>query len=267
MSSFAEFSLHITELWLDYASRMVRLSHRMNMTALRLLSVALMVLSFAPLASIYVLWASSLTGPFSTDNEPSVQGGSSPESNINQNTNNVNLAEATSNLMTVIQNPNSTLEEILTSMLLERSFAVGGTMPANMIYHWVAIIPWIISIVFGLVIPIILYMLSLYRSWRLQQERGSNSSERRTRRRRERILPILSEYKIVSACCICVCVLYLGRLKWKDEVMQYNTLLSWIAQLTNKCAWILLNRDIFLTVLPTTPYSTIDPSKQTLSWC
>jgi hypothetical protein len=192
--SFIEYSLRITDLWLHYANEFIGLSRRINVTALRFLSVALLILSLSPLPSIYVLLTSGFNGSASDEGAEPTEGTAISENGGNIN---VNLAKATSNLMNVIQNPNATLEEIFTAMLLERTNAIGGPFPANMVYHWAAVIPWLLSMFFGLVVPIILYAMSLYRSWRLRQERGANSSEHRIRRRRERILPILSKYKRV----------------------------------------------------------------------
>lgn len=182
--------LWYVETMVRYGSRIMRIARRINLNVLRFLSIALLLLSLTPLASLYVLLCSSLKGT-ANQNESTMMGDDST-GNIN-----AHLATATSNLLTVIQNPNSTLEEILAAMFLERTNAIGGPFPANMAYHWAAVLPWLLSMFFGFVVPLSLYAVSIYQGWRLELDR-ERPSQHRIRRRRERILPSIYKYRRVS---------------------------------------------------------------------
>ena len=168
--------------WFD---EVLELGRRVNVNSLRLFSLALLFLSLTPLASLYVVFSSVWQ---------SYGGGDSQDGDDSASSETVIDIETT-NLLTVLRNPNSTLEEILAVVLLERAQTFGGAMPTTVAaYQWAAVVPWCLSMIFGFVIPIILYIMSCIRSWRLQQMRTSDYAAYRIRRRRERLQVYLSSY-------------------------------------------------------------------------
>lgn len=167
--------------WFD---EVLELGRRVNVNSLRLLSLALLFLSLTPLASLYVVFSSAWKSYNGSDSLG--EDGSFSADTI--------FDMEDTNLLTVLRDPNSTLEEVLAVVLLERVNTFGGKMPAMAAYHWAAVVPWCLSMLFGLVIPIILYIMSCVRSWRLQQLRASDYSVYRIMRRRERLKSHLSNY-------------------------------------------------------------------------
>jgi len=76
----------------------------------------------------------------------------------------------------------------------------------TMAYHWAAVIPWMLSVLFGFVIPIFLYIMSCIRSRRLQQMRESDYAAYRIRRRRDRLKSyFVNVTKVCCCCCYCYC--------------------------------------------------------------
>lgn len=169
---------------LHYFDEVLELGRRVNLNSLRLLSLALLFLSLTPLASLYVVFSSTMDFR-NDDNE-----GIGDQALIDGS------KVGTTNLLTVLRDPNATLEEILAVVLLERAHTFGGgSGPAPaMAYHWAAVIPWVLSMIFGFVIPILLYIMSCIRSRRLSQMRATDYTAYRRRRRRERMKSYLCNY-------------------------------------------------------------------------
>lgn len=165
-------------------------SRRVNLKTLRVISLFLIIFSHTPLASIWLVfcsWAFRETGESSSSSPPRLENAFSHEKD----------KIAPSALIRALHNA-TTLDELLTLFLRHRSntFGLGG---ANALaYQWAAAVPWMLSLIFGFVIPAMLYILSLIRSRRLQQQRSENHySDCRKRRRRKKILAILSDYTMV----------------------------------------------------------------------
>ena len=168
----------------SFFDEILELGRRVNVNSLRLISLGLLFLSLTPLASLYVVFSSawnSLYNGARQDGDTSF----SPDFYIDMED---------TNLLTVLRDPNSTLEEILAVILLERAHTIGGTVPTMAAYHWAAVVPWCLSMLFGFVIPILLYLMSCIRSWRMQQMRASDYAAYRIKRRRERLQSYLSKY-------------------------------------------------------------------------
>ena len=167
----------------------LELGRRVNLNSLRLLSLALLFLSLTPLASLYVVFSSGWN--FQDDGD---YGDASFSSDSIEGT--ATSKMGTTNLLSVLRDPNATLEEILAVVLLERAHTFGGVggVTTRVAYHWAAVIPWVLSMIFGFVIPIILYIMSCIRSRRLQQMRATDYAAYRIRRRRERLKSYLSNF-------------------------------------------------------------------------
>jgi len=122
---------------------LIRLALTASGTA-RLLSVALLILSVAPWASIYALMVSMHAhGTHSFMNFPQHD-------------------EPT--LASVLQNHNATLEDLWMALFRDRTYFDKETllMPehVNTIHHWTIVLPWGISLALGIVIPFLLSLFS-----------------------------------------------------------------------------------------------------------
>ena len=147
-------------------------SRGVNINALRWLSLSLILISTTPLASLWYLFCSWAI-PIGLDREQATTAAT---------------AATSTRVIQTLQNPNATLQEILTAMLQEHHHGVTNRLA----YHWAAVIPWALSLLFGFFIPIILYIFSLIRSRRLQQERLANYSQYKRKKRRKKIGALLA---------------------------------------------------------------------------
>jgi len=143
----------------------------------RLLSLAVLVLSLAPLGSIYVLMFSF---------------------GMQSNTVYYEGDDTTSNLAQVLKDPNATIEELWTALFVERwnggaenPFVLAYLpMKAQSAHHLSMVLPWILSLLLGVVIPAGLSIWSFLRQRRrrMQQDECSESTKKRRKTRIERQL-------------------------------------------------------------------------------
>jgi len=136
----------------------------------RILSLALLLLSAAPLASLYaVVIGMDIKGSsvfyMAPSGEASAEVGS---------------------LAAVLQNPKASLEDLWTAIFKERwNPSTGQAMdayflsqiPALQAHHWTVVVPWILSLVLGVVFPFMLSVLSYLHGH--HQGRGIGPSKRR----------------------------------------------------------------------------------------
>jgi len=165
---------------------------RINLSAIRMFALISMFLCLMPMASIYVIFT-SYTSPKNVDH-----GDLNPGDQAS-------LEATTAHLLMTLHNPNATIDQIFSAVIRERAnaFAGRGGMP-SLSYHWATVIPWLLSLLFGFVIPILLYIMSLIRSRRRMLERESDLAGYRIRRRRERIQRCLYDFtavRIENVCC------------------------------------------------------------------
>ena len=216
---------------------MLEWTRRVNVNSLRFISLSLLFLSLTPLASIYVVISSAWNYDTTTEAEDDAPtavlgfgnggggGGGGGDNHFDAANSNLQEKMEVINLLTVLRNPNATLEEILMVVLMQRahqhSFGGGTTgggggggggsgsdvrTTMTMAYHWAAVIPWMLSVLFGFVIPIFLYIMSCIRSRRLQQMRESDYAAYRIRRRRDRLKSyFVNVTKVCCCCCYCYC--------------------------------------------------------------
>jgi hypothetical protein len=133
----------------------------------RLLSLAVLLLSLAPLGSIYVLL---LSFDYSGN-----------KAEITEN------AAQSSSLAQVVRDPNATLEELWTALFLERrnpSFISSPLLfeylnfKGKSVHHWCLVIPWFFSFFLGVVVPTALSIYSIYRQ---RMRRGDVAVDRERR--------------------------------------------------------------------------------------
>jgi hypothetical protein len=181
-------------------SDMLAASRNVNINTLRLLSLTFLIASLTPMGSIYVLFFSTWGGTGTITEDPNnnlagqhgVTNGenaawSSSSSQCSHDT--AATTTAAGSLYHWIGPPDS------------MPWDIASTTPNNDIYlphrHWTAVIAWMLSLVFGIVIPMILYVFSCIRSRRLRQEREENHLAYQMRRRRSRIEKCLARYSKV----------------------------------------------------------------------
>jgi hypothetical protein len=173
----------------DFLDFILERSQRINLNVLKAVSVFLLFFSHTPINSIWVLFCSCLS--YFNDE-------SAPEPNSGAHLSSEN-GDTSSALASALQNPNITLQEIFNLVLVHRYGTFGFRGGRTSAYYWLAVLPWLLSLTLGFVVPIILYILSWMRSRRRQQERNENYSEYKRKRRRRKILGILSDYCMVSS--------------------------------------------------------------------
>jgi hypothetical protein len=153
----------------------------------RLLSLAVLLLSLAPLGSMYVLL-------LSFDYKY-------PDNSILQSTGFDAAADHTENaqsLAQVFKDPNATLEELWTALFLERRSPSFISSPllleylnfkGRSVHHWSLVLPWLVSFILGVVVPTV---LSIYSVLRRRRRRGDGPVDRE--RRLARILKKVKHY-------------------------------------------------------------------------
>jgi hypothetical protein len=146
----------------------------------RLLSLAVLLLSLAPLGSMYVLL-------LSFDYKY-------PDSSLFQSPGFDAAADHTENaqsLAQVFKDPNATLEELWTALFLERrnpSFISSPLLleylnfQGKSVHHWSLVLPWIFSFTLGVVVPTVISIYTVFRQRRRLRGDGPADRERRLAR-------------------------------------------------------------------------------------
>jgi hypothetical protein len=144
----------------------------------RVLSLAVLLLSLAPLGSMYVLL-------LSFDYKY-------PDSSLFQSTAFDAAADHTANaqsLAQVFKDPNATLEELWTALFLERrnpSFISSPLLleylnfKGRSVHHWSLVLPWLLSFILGVVVPTVISIYSVLR--RRRRKDGPVDREKRLAR-------------------------------------------------------------------------------------
>jgi hypothetical protein len=145
----------------------------------RVLSLAVLLLSLAPLGSMYVLL-------LSFDYKY-------PDSSLFQSTGFDAAADHTENaqsLAQVFKDPNATLEELWTALFLERrnpSFISSPLLleylnfKGRSVHHWSLVLPWLLSFILGVVVPTVISIYSVLRQRRRRRD-GPVDREKRLAR-------------------------------------------------------------------------------------
>jgi hypothetical protein len=166
------FCIHIPEL--------IRIIMTASASATaRVLSLAVLLLSLAPLGSMYVLL-------LSFDYQY-------PDSSLFQSTGFDAAADHTENeqsLAQVFKDPNATLEELWTALFLERRNPSSISSPllldylnfkGRSVHHWSLVLPWLISFILGVVVPTVMSIHSVLRQ-RKRRRDGPKDREKRLAR-------------------------------------------------------------------------------------
>jgi len=190
-------------------------------TTVRLASLAILIISLAPLGSIYVLLSYDIDGDGATaaagsDGFASFAyysgiGGCSggEDDDVGEAAAMANLLndisasitapsfgaervrENVTSLAELLNNPNATLEDVWTALFLERwspqelgdlnPFLLGHFpifMKRNTVYHLKALLPWMISFFFGVVVPTCLSIYSFFKHRRRRYNRSTRRQQR-----------------------------------------------------------------------------------------
>ena len=183
-------------LVLVHAPELLRILMTASSTTARFLSLAVLVLSLAPLASLYVIFF-SLLGV-----EPSsfvlVENDAAWEKNAADAMKGFVGSDGRQMDWTQIANNRTALEELWKAMYMEASrhqpnhpfwtalrqvFPLDSPLapPATttaLQQHWSIVIPWMLTFILGVVVPMILSIWSFWRQYR-RGRRGSNKKRRR----------------------------------------------------------------------------------------
>lgn len=128
----------------------------------RLLSIGLLLLSCAPLTSLYALMVSSNFIPntlyYVGSNGSAAK--AIPTKQKKRSKDDPKKKKGAS-LEGVLQDPNSTLEELWAALFRERagSLTMTATLPTMQVHHWTIVLPWGISLILGVVIPCLLSLV------------------------------------------------------------------------------------------------------------
>jgi hypothetical protein len=144
----------------------------------RFLSVSLLILSVAPWASIYTLVLSQYAQSYQEVQE-----------------------EEATTLLTMLQNNNVTMEDLLTRVFRDRmTYDRDAFMLPNTLHHWTIVLPWSISLVMGIIIPFVLSLFSCLHprdEFRLDPDEDPWISRHRKERRLKRLVVACEEYRKV----------------------------------------------------------------------
>lgn len=160
--------------FLHHAPELFRIILNASSATARILSLAVLLLSLAPLGSMYVLFFSIGLG---TNNGPNSFDSSS--------------SSYEDSLAAVLKNPNATLEEVWTALFHAQAssgFPARAVLAAlqnqndylllpvtaKSMQHLRILMPWILSLTLGIVVPCFLSILTLVRQRRRQQHRDWN---------------------------------------------------------------------------------------------
>eukprot|EP00977_Amphora_coffeiformis_P021545 scaffold9455_cov163-Amphora_coffeaeformis.AAC.4 len=206
-------------LVLVHAPELLRILTTASSVTARCLSLAVLVLSLAPLASLYVVFVSML-GPPSFILVEQQQNGEL-QSSVQAAAHAVGLVDDDTRTMdwTEIANNRTALEELWKAMYEEASknhaqhpllnalrelshaeFVGPTTAAAAFQQHWSIVIPWMFTFILGVVVPMILSLWSFLRQYR-RGRRGPGNAKRR----RKEMLKRLDGYTkplVPQDCCI-----------------------------------------------------------------
>ena len=195
-------------LVLVHAPELLRILMTASSLTARCLSLAVLVLSLAPLASLYVIFVSMM--------EPSSfillaqKNGEWQSSFVEAAADTVGLLENDTRMInwTEISNNRTALEELWKAMYEEASknhgrhplfdaireltpaeFVGSATAISALQQHWSVVIPWMFTFVLGVVVPMILSLWSFWRQYRRRRPHPGG-----TKRRRKEILKRLEGY-------------------------------------------------------------------------
>jgi len=150
----------------------------------RLLSLLVLVLSLAPLGSMYILFLSF--------------GGPAEQDAFHQSVDSGVAEKAQHTLAQVFKDPNATLEELWTALFLERQYPSLMSSPmlleylnfqGKSVHHLSLVLPWLFSFILGVVVPT---TLSIYTFLKQRKRRGRGAGDRE--QRLKRILKKLQNY-------------------------------------------------------------------------
>lgn len=169
----------------------------------RLLSAGLLLLSCAPLTSLYALMVSSnfIPNTLYYVGRNGAAAKAIPTKHKKRSKDGPKKDKAAS-LEGVLQDPNSTLEELWAALFRERagSLMMTASLPTMQVHHWTIVLPWGISLILGVVIPCLLSLVDHLRPEDDDDEDSDDpwlSSFRNSEKRLNRLLFAIKDHKKV----------------------------------------------------------------------
>jgi hypothetical protein len=189
----------------------------MASTTARVLAAAVLLLTCAPLTSIYSILVSNglFPGSFLHDlaSPPLAHKMTNAKNHERKTSTTASPAAAiassrslpSSSFEKILQNPNSTLEELWAALFRQAGIMTPGGMmmgassqiPAMQVHHWTIIIPWGMSLLLGVVIPCILSLMNYFRPDHHDPDDPWVSRLRKNERRLSRLLHALKHHRKV----------------------------------------------------------------------
>jgi Ring finger domain len=163
-----------------HAPELVRIMRSASSVTARILSLAVLLLSLAPLGSIYVLFFSIGLG---TGGGNYSHSDSSPSGNDSTGA----ASSYEDSLAAVLKNPNATLEDLWTAIFdsqmmfpqnlqakavlaaLNHNDLVWLPISAQSMHHWRILLPWILSFILGVLVPCFVSILTILRRQRARR--------------------------------------------------------------------------------------------------
>lgn len=192
---------------------LIRLALTASGTA-RLLSILLLILSLAPWASIYALLVSMHANGSSTF---------------------MNIPGDEITLSDVLKDENATIEDLWLALFRDRAaFVYKETLfvdnAANTVHHWTIVLPWGISLAFGIIIPFLLTLCSYIRDdYPIDSDEDPWISRHRKERRLSRLIVACEDYRKVSGSLRLIPILSI--------TYSYHTLLCCQSRLSLQRIW------------------------------
>eukprot|EP00545_Synedropsis_sp_CCMP1620_P003330 CAMPEP_0119010700 /NCGR_PEP_ID=MMETSP1176-20130426/5184_1 /TAXON_ID=265551 /ORGANISM="Synedropsis recta cf, Strain CCMP1620" /LENGTH=262 /DNA_ID=CAMNT_0006963409 /DNA_START=14 /DNA_END=799 /DNA_ORIENTATION=- len=190
----------------------------MTTTTARVLSIALLLITCAPLTSLCALLVSNgyFPGSFLHVSPPSTplprkvtntenhQGtaGTQSSSSMTSSPPASSSSLHSSSLQQILQDPDATLEELWAALFRESQASGGGIMmtaslPTMQVHHWTIILPWGISLLLGVVVPCFLSLMNYLRPEEVNPDYPWISRLRKNERRLSRLVFALKDHRKV----------------------------------------------------------------------
>ena len=181
----------------------------MATTNARILSAALLFLACAPLPSLYAILVPSHVFPgsffyFSPPHAlPTKNKVTAPPTETEAGAA-VPASKPLSSLQAILQDPDSTLEELWAALFREGrgSSVMPASLPAMQVHHWTIILPWCISLILGVIVPFLLELTNYLRPEDDDEEEFDDeypwgSRYRRNKKRLKKLAGKIKDYRKV----------------------------------------------------------------------
>lgn len=121
----------------------------------------------------------------------------------------MNVPEEELSLSNLLKDENVTIEDLWLALFRDRAAfvyyneAFMESAAANTIHHWTVVLPWGISLVFGIIVPLLLSLCSYMREdYPIGPDEDPWIARHRKERRLSRLIVACEDYRKVSHSCV-----------------------------------------------------------------